>query len=186
MEDTEIISLLQSRNETAVAELSNKYGKYCRIIADNILRNTADAEECVNDTFFKVWRSIPPQNPKCLSAFIARIAKNTALYRYDMQNSAKRGSGSPYISFEELSDIISGKESVEEGTENKEILAAVNDFLLKQPKKKRLLFMGRYWHYYSISELAEIFSMTEHNVAVTLSRTRTKLKEHLLKGGYEL
>ncbi|MCM1059811.1 MAG: sigma-70 family RNA polymerase sigma factor [Eubacterium sp.] len=186
MEDSEIIRLFQMRNEEAVAELSKKYGRYCRVIADNVLKNVSDAEECINDVFLKVWDSIPPAEPKVLSAYVARIAKNTALDRYDRSRSVKRGSGISSVSFDELGDLISGTGSVEANVENKELLAAINNFLAEQPKKKRLLFLGRYWHYFGISELAGIFAMTEHNVTVTLGRIRKKLKAYLLKRGFDI
>lgn len=50
MEDNEIISCLLTRNEDAIAAIQNKYGSYCFQIANNILSNREDAEECVNDT----------------------------------------------------------------------------------------------------------------------------------------
>lgn len=186
MEDSEIIKLFQSRSETAISELSHKYGRYCRVIADNILKNISDTEECINDVFLKVWNSIPPAKPRFLPAFVARITKNTALDKYDMNHSAKRGNGCSPVPFDELGDLISGTESVEVNVENKELLAAINKFLTKQPKEKRMLFLGRYWYYYSISELADIFEMTEHNAVVTLGRTRKKLKDYLLKRGFDI
>ena len=50
MNDREIVDLYWQRSEQAIAETDNKYGKYCRIVAYNILENTQDSEECVNDT----------------------------------------------------------------------------------------------------------------------------------------
>ena len=47
MEDTNIIELFWERNDNALAESSAKYGRYCRKIADNILHNHEDVEECV-------------------------------------------------------------------------------------------------------------------------------------------
>lgn len=140
MDDGEIIKLFQSRNETAITELSNKYGRYCRVIADNILKNISDTEECINDVFLKVWNSIPPAKPKFLSAFVARITKNAALDKYNMNRSAKRGNGRSPVAFDELGDLISGTESVEVNVENKELLEAINKFLAKLPKEKRLFF----------------------------------------------
>ncbi len=37
---------------------------YCNTIAMNILQNAEDAEECVSDTWLKIWSSIPPNYPK--------------------------------------------------------------------------------------------------------------------------
>ena len=51
MEDTHIVQMYWDRNETAISESAVKYGTYCTSIAQNILQNPADAEECVNDTW---------------------------------------------------------------------------------------------------------------------------------------
>ena len=45
MEDTHIVQMYWDRNETAISESAMKYGTYCTSIAQNILRNPADAEE---------------------------------------------------------------------------------------------------------------------------------------------
>ena len=48
MEDENIIRLYWDRDETAIEETSRKYGRYCFSIANNILFNREDSEECVN------------------------------------------------------------------------------------------------------------------------------------------
>ena len=83
MEDSEIIALYWTRSESAIARTDEKYGGYCRAIAYNILENREDTEECTNDTYFKVWTAIPPQKPGIFRAFLGKIARNTALNRYE-------------------------------------------------------------------------------------------------------
>ena len=51
MEDEKIIALYWDRDQTAIAETQQKYGRYCGSIAHNIVHDAQDAEECVNDTF---------------------------------------------------------------------------------------------------------------------------------------
>ena len=51
MEDQQIIRLFFERSEQAITELSRKYGALCFQIADNILDDPQDAEECVNDAW---------------------------------------------------------------------------------------------------------------------------------------
>ena len=67
MEDDEIIELYFARNEDALKETALKYGKMCFQLANNILKNREDAEECVNDTYMQAWNVIPPARPKNLS-----------------------------------------------------------------------------------------------------------------------
>ena len=61
MDDRQIIELYNERSEAAISETADKYGKYCHYIAYNILYNEQDSEECVNDTWFRAWNTIPPQ-----------------------------------------------------------------------------------------------------------------------------
>lgn len=82
MEDSKIIELFFERSERAIAELSDKYGKLCMKIAMNILNNTEDAEECVNDSFLAVWNMVPPERPDHLLAFLIRIVRNYSINRY--------------------------------------------------------------------------------------------------------
>ena len=39
MEDSDIIALYLERNESAIAKTAEKYGNYCKKIAENILPN---------------------------------------------------------------------------------------------------------------------------------------------------
>lgn len=73
MEDQQIIRLFFERSEQAITELSRKYGALCFQIADNILDDPQDAEECVNDAWLGAWNSIPPQRPDPLRAYVCRI-----------------------------------------------------------------------------------------------------------------
>lgn len=185
MEDSEIVRLFSERNETALSCVSEKYGIYCASIARNILKNHEEAEECVNDAYLKAWNSIPPNVPNSLGAYLGRITKNIALNRISFFNREKRGGGD-YVSFDELDEFVSGKNSVESDAEHRELLSEINAFLKKQPVKSRRLFVGRYWGMCGLAELGERFGLSESGVSLSLSRTRKKLKEYLLKRGFEI
>ena len=79
MEDDRIIELYWQRNEAAIAETQNKYGHYCYSIANNILRNNEEAEDCVNDTYMGAWNAIPPHCPAILSTFLGKITRQLSL-----------------------------------------------------------------------------------------------------------
>ncbi|MBQ3084985.1 MAG: hypothetical protein IJC46_06030, partial [Clostridia bacterium] len=66
MEDSQIIVLLQQRKEEAIDAAREKYSAYCAQIAGNILGNSEDTEEVLNDLWFRVWNTIPPQEPYAL------------------------------------------------------------------------------------------------------------------------
>lgn len=51
MDDKSIVDLYWARSENAIHETSIKYGKYCYAIAFNILNDSEDAAEMLNDTY---------------------------------------------------------------------------------------------------------------------------------------
>lgn len=184
MEDEKIIELLESRSESAVTELSRKYGRLCGAVAQKILGDFTETEQCLNDTYFQVWNSIPPATPSSLSAFTAAITRNIALMMLRQKRAGKRGGAENELSFDELDEYVSGGRSIESEAERKELVGAINEFLYKLPELKRQLFIRRYWGCCGISELAERFGMSESNVTVTLTRVRKKLKDYLQKRGF--
>ena len=60
MTDDGIIDLYLARNENAITETSEKYGKRLYKLSLQIVLDNGCAEECVNDTWMKTWESIPP------------------------------------------------------------------------------------------------------------------------------
>ena len=63
MEDNEIIELYWNRSQQAIVETSTKYGKQLHTLAERILYNHEDSEECVNDTYHIAWNTLPPKRP---------------------------------------------------------------------------------------------------------------------------
>ena len=69
LSDEQIIEMYFDRDEQAISETDVKYGKYLFSIAQNILKNANDSEECRNDTYLNAWNSIPPTRPPFLYSF---------------------------------------------------------------------------------------------------------------------
>ncbi len=182
MEDNQILELYQSRSENAIAETEKKYGKYCFSIAYNILHDKNETEECVNESFYKTWRSIPPQHPSNLATFIGKIVRNTAFDAYAAARRLKRGNGEMELILNELAECA-GSDDVEAETDRKEAGKAILNFLDSVDVNKRRLFILRYWYALPIKEIAEKYDMKVSNVKVTLHRMREQLKKELVKQG---
>ena len=90
MEDEEIIALYFARNTEAIKYTSDKYAGRLKALAERPLGSKEDAEECVNDTLFNAWNSIPPNKPDFLSAYLSKICRNLALNRIDWNTAKKR------------------------------------------------------------------------------------------------
>lgn len=177
MDDKQIIRLFFERSEQAITELSEKYGDLCLRIANNILHDPQDAEECVNDAWLGAWNTIPPQHPDPLRAYICRIVRNLALKKL-RANSAQKRSGHPEVPLTELENCIPDN-SLEEQLSASELTAQINAFLSTLKPDDRILFIKRYWFSEPLPELAGAFGMTEHNVSVRLSRIRKRLHHYL-------
>ena len=186
MTDSEIVDLFWARDEKALSAVSKLYGRYCARIARNILQNEQDTEECVNDTLMKAWEKIPPEKPRILAAFLAKLTRNTAIDKYRLERAEKRGGGEVALVFEELADCVSAGGSVEATAERHELLAAINKFLDKQSFKNRVMFVSRYCYCESVHSIAVRFGVSENSVSASLSRTRKALVEYLKRKGYEL
>ena len=183
MTDERIIELFWQRNEAAVREVSAKYGFYCGVVCRNILKDTQDSDECLNDTWLRAWNSIPPQKPKNLKMFLAKISRNLAIDRYKRQNAVKRGRGESELILEELEECISHSSNVENEVLSEELGAAINTFLKSLPERDRNIFIRRYFYADHTEKIAKQYTLTVNNIMVILSRTRVKLKNYLMEGG---
>ena len=186
MDDREIIRLYLDRSEEAIIETEKKYGRYCHQIAFNILGNTEDSEECVNDAYMRVWGSIPPNEPQSLSAFLAKITRNLALDKLRRRSSDKRGGGEIPLVLDELIECVSGGNEIDKLQDSEEIGKAINTFLEGLNPVERGVFMRRYWFAEPIDRIAEKYQISTSKTTTMLFRLRGKLKKHFMKEGIPL
>lgn len=185
MDDIKIIALYNERNECAISESNQKYGNFCYVIAFNILNDNSDSEECVNDTWYRAWNAIPPEQPASLKGFFGKITRNLALDKYKFNRRQKRGSGETELAWEELkTEDISNP--VEKELLLKELGEKISLFLNKISERDRNIFIARYYFVYPVSEIASRFGLNEKYVANILSRTRKRLLKFLAERGYEI
>ena len=182
MNDSEIIALLNNRDETAIEAVKERFGGLCRSIAANILADERDVEECVSSVYFKLWSSIPPADPKDLTAYAAKAARNEALTRY-RANSAKRNFAVS-VPLEELECCLAGSGSAENELDAKALAKAVDDFVRGLPAEQRGVFMRRYWFFDSAKTIAAQFGITQRRVNLLLAKTRRELRRYLIKEEY--
>ncbi len=182
MEDRQIIKLLFARAESAISALATKFGRRLLSTAHHILDNVQDAEEAVNDTYLAVWNAIPPREPEPLAGFVYKTGRNLALKKQRDRDADKRNSRYD-LSLEELSGCLAGA-SLEDEIDARLLGRAIDRFLDTVSRDSRVLFLRRYWFGDSTKELAAAFAMTENAVTVRLSRTRSQLRDYLIKEGF--
>lgn len=181
MNDEQIIELFNQRDQAAIELLKNKYKNLCFSISRRILPDSRDIEECISDTYLRVWNSIPPEKPLNLKAYVARIARNCALDRYSY-NSAGQRSTALTSAFEELETQLQLQDcDPQQMTEDAELRQFINHFLRSRNSEARRFFILRYWYGESIAEIAEKCHVSQPKVKTSLFRTRQQLRIELEK-----
>ena len=186
MEDNEIVDLYLGRDERAIKESSDKYGKQLRVVSWKIIPDNATVDECINDTWLKSWESIPPHEPRTwLFAFLAKITRSLSVDAVRKSTAKKRNAVHvPYM--DELQECV-GEISMEDQLVDKMVLKkSLNGFLAELDKEKRDMFVRRYWFLDSVKDIADFYGYSENKVKVEMFRLRKKLKEKLKANGIEV
>lgn len=185
MDDSEIVELYLARSENAIRQTRFKYGTLCQSIAFNVLGNTEDSEECVNDTYLSLWNNIPPEIPVNFKAYVCKIARNISISRVRCNNAKKRGRDS-LIS---LSDVTEADEFAayhEDGVSAPELGQLIGEFLRKQSAEVRNVFLRKYFFGDSVADISDRFSFSQSKIKSMLFHTRKKLQKFLEKEGVYL
>ena len=184
MDDNQIIELYFARSEQAIKETDAKYGKLCFSVANRILENNEDSEECVNDTYLNAWNKIPPTRPNHLSAFLCKITRLISLKKLEFSSALKRTS-TVIASFEELEGVLQDQK-ISPATAAEDLGKLISAFLRREKEDVRNIFLRKYFFCDSVSEIAERYRLNENTVKSMLFRTRNRLREYLRKEGVEV
>ena len=182
--DEKIIELYFKRDERAITETDAKYRKFLFSIAYNILHDTCDCEECLNDTYKDTWNSIPPARPSLLQAFLAAIMRRTAIDLYKTKTRQKRISSEFTVSLSEIEDFISNKDDTFSSVDENELGRVISDFLRSLSQRRMYIFMSRYYIFRPINEISKLLGCSESTVNKEIATIKQQLKEKLEKEGY--
>jgi len=182
MEDSAIVDLYWNRDPEAIRRTGEKYGGYCRTVARNILADSRDAEECVNDTWLSAWNAMPDDRPGLLAPFLGKITRNLAFNRYRSSRAEKRGGGELPLVLDELSECVSPSNTLQ-AVEAAELEAAVDRFLRTLPERDCNVFLRRCWFAEPMADIARRYGMREATVRTRLFRVREKLRRFLEREG---
>lgn len=186
MQDSEIIGLFFARDEAALEHTREKYGAYLAKIAYNILGDSSDSEECVSDTYLSAWDSIPPDEPRSLSAYLAKIVRCRAIDLFRKSHREKRFPSEYADSIDELAEIAPASSDTESEFDRKLLSEAINSFIRTLPDDARRLFIMRYYFLDPLKKAAASCAMTESRAKSLLYRTRLDMKEYLKKEGFDV
>ena len=186
MEDTEIVELYWARDEEAIAQTKTKYGAYLTKVAYHILADPEDSQECVSDTLLAAWRSMPDNRPKVLRTYLGKITRQVSIDLFRRRSRMKRYASEYAISLEELGDSFTDGRTPEMDLDGKLLTEAINRFLRNLPDDARNTFLGRYYFFDPLKDVARYCGMSESKCKSMLYRTRQSLKAYLQKEGFDL
>ena len=153
--------MLSLGTDEDMEEVVRKYAPMMLHSAFALLRNTADAEDAVQDTFLKLIRKRPNfKDEEHVKAWLLRVTVNKAK---DMLRSSAR-------KCTELAE-----ETVFEYSEDTDLLNEV----LNLPEKYRLVIHLYYYEGYSVKEIASILNKPPTTVNTRLDRGRKMLRTSL-------
>lgn len=186
LSDEDIIALYWEREEKAINATDEKYGRYLLTIANNILNDNLDSEECLNDTYLGAWNSIPPNRPKLFRAFLSKIMRNTALDRVRQSLAIKRVPSEMTRSLEELDECIQYEPGEDEKYYVNRLSELFNSYLRTLSDRQLFIFVCRYYYSDSVVSISDMLKLSRNTVTRDLVKIRQGLKEHLEKEGYSV
>lgn len=182
--DSEIIELYWSRNERAIKETDNKYGRYLFTVAYNIVHNNQDCEECVNDTYLGAWNSIPPARPNVLKAFLTVIIRRISVNKYNSKSKKRAVPTEMTVSIDELDGFLSDGSDVYKALDSEKLGRALNRFVGSLSERRRYIFISRYYFAESIESISKEIGKSKSTVNKELASIRNELLSALEREGY--
>ncbi len=185
MDDSRIVELYLSRDESAISETARQFGMRLRRIANQIVNDPSSSEECENDPYLQAWELIPPNEPRSyLFSFLSRITRHLAIDVCRKRSSEKRSAVFCDLTNEISECIPSGEDTTENKIEAAELSRAISAFLDEHSDEQQNVFVRRYWFFDTVPEIAKRYGFTQSKVKMMLSRMRIELRDYLERQGY--
>jgi RNA polymerase sigma-70 factor (ECF subfamily) len=191
MEEQACIRLAREGDTEAFRALFEGHRERVFSLAYHYLKNQADAEDVMQETFIKAYHGLPGYKPDKglnFSSWLNRICVNASIdalrkcRRKDIQS----------LENEEVSKLPSPSHSSnpETSARNREIREKVDQALNKLSPKQRMIFTMRHYQEYSIREIAESMDTTEGSIKKHLFRAvetlKRRLRRFVMEDGYGL
>ena len=173
MEEKRLVKMLKRGNQEAYYELVSLYGNKLLRTSFLMVKDQAEAEDMVQETFIKVFKYIKGfKGESSLYTWIYRISQNLIKDRFKSQIYT--------VPYEDNEVDFKTPEEIIINNIDREILKAELDNLNFIYKQVLVLF---YFNDLSIKDISQILDEKEGTIKSKLSRGRVLLKEALEKGG---
>lgn len=145
------------------------YSKLIFRMAYQNLCNYHDAEDILQEVGLYLMKGNPPTNDEThLKRWIIKVTVNKCR---DMKKAGWRTKNAPIDDYTNL-----------QAPETQRVMEEV----WKLPDNSRNIIYLYYYENYTISEIAEVLEKNPNTIGSQLRRARKKLKDFLIKGGYEV
>lgn len=181
MQDREIVNMIKNRDEAALAEIKDKYGRYLLKVAYNILGDTLDSEEALDDAILNAWNAVPKVCPEDLRSYLVKLLRHCSIDILRKRNGGKHGGPGADIPIDEFFDAVSCLGDPEKELDSKLLSEAVNSWLGGISREKRRMFIMRYFYSDSILNISKSLGKSEPGVRTSLYRLRQDLRDYLIR-----
>lgn len=171
MRETEILELLRSHNDRGIEELLTHCGPLMRYVAQPILRDRHDIDDCLAESAMRIWENFHTydESKGSFTAWVTAITRNTAL------NMIRRKNRHPA---EELAETTASADpSPEEIVLRREQQRELKHALGLLSQKERNLFYRKYYYLQSTEKIAAEMGTTARSVEGKLYRIKKKLRK---------
>ena len=182
-DDLTLVHATRRGDVSAFEKLVRKYDRKLLRIAQNIMHNREDAEDAVQEAFFKAYKKLGQfQESAKFSTWLIRIVLNESLMKLRKRRTVREDSLHGYSQNEseivpkELADWTIGPQELYGAAELRKILIKC---LLELQPALRVVFVLRDMEELSISETSEALSLSAVAVKARLFRARLHLREGL-------
>ncbi len=182
--DGQIIALYNERNERAIKETDAKYRTQLLMVARSVLHDMRDCEECLNDTYVRVWNSIPPACPNSLRAFLISVVRRTAFNRYKAAKRKKRIPSEMVSSLTDLDDMLADSDAFYTEQQANALGELLSEFTNTLSDRRTFIFMSRYYLCRPIAEIARKLGCSESTVNKEIAAIKQELRQILESEGY--
>ena len=180
MNDEKLVLAIKEKDETAMAEVMQKYTKLLWTVASAVLVNAAsvqDVEECVADVFIQLWcfpEQFDPAKGK-LASWLSMITRSKAIDRY------RKIVRKAEVPIDET--IVCGKMGVLAEIMEKEERRQLYETVCGLEESEREIVLRRYYYGQKPKEIAVAMDMSKKQVENRLYQAKRKLKKMYGKEG---
>lgn len=166
------IDQILNGDANAFAILVDRYKNLVFTLTLRLLKNREEAEEASQDTFMKVYKSLPSfKGESKFSTYIYRVAYNTCLDR--IKRNKKHLNDVPIDEFT-ADQVVTIDNALNALTES-EYQKSIKDGIAMLPEMDGFLLTLYYFEDLSLDEMATVVNLEANTIKVRLYRSRKKL-----------